>query len=260
MAKQEVQKTEKDTGLVNYMSAGQEVKLSYSIVRNFLTKGNGKVEDNDLVQFIQICKYNELNPFLNEAYLVKFGDQPAQMIVSKEAYMKRADANIHFEGFRAGIIVLRDGESIDLEGTFKLPTDELVGGWAEVWRKDRKFPIIGRVNLDEYDKKKSIWNEKKSTMIAKVAKVQALREAFPAQLGAMYVYEESSLNLSDSESMNKEAEKNAAVTTINIDNIQEKESTKENKKDKEQAEEPKTAMQEALEEKQEQESKGGMLF
>lgn len=188
-------KTEK--GKITYQVAGQDVTLSYQIVRDFLTKGNGAVNDQDLTQFISICKYNQLNPFLNEAYLVKFGSQPAQMIVSKEAYMKRADACLEYEGIRAGVIVMRDGDAIELEGAFYLPTDKLVGGWSEVYRKDRKFPIVAKVNLSEYDKKQSTWNEKPSTMISKVAKVQALREAFPAQLGAMYTHEES--NVEDAE-------------------------------------------------------------
>ncbi len=177
-------------GEVVYQVAGQDVKLSYQIVRDFLTKGNGLVTDQDLVQFISICKYNQLNPFLNEAYLVKFGSQPAQMIVSKEALMKRAEVCETYEGFKGGIIVLRNNEPVDIEGCFMLPDDKLVGGWAEVHRSDRKFPIISRVTLEEYDKKQSTWNEKKSTMVRKVAIVQALREAFPTQLGAMYTAEE----------------------------------------------------------------------
>lgn len=182
--------TAKLKGEVIYQVAGQDVKLSYQIVRDFLTKGNGQVSDQDLVQFISICKYNQLNPFLNEAYLVKFGSTPAQMIVSKEALMKRAEACETYEGFKGGIIVLRNNEAIDVEGCFMLPEDKIVGGWAEVHRSDRKFPIISRVTLEEYDKKQSTWNEKKSTMIRKVAIVQALREAFPTQLGAMYTAEE----------------------------------------------------------------------
>lgn len=47
--------------------------------------------------------------------------------------------------------------------------------------------------MAEYNKKQSLWNEKPSTMIRKVALVQALREAFPAQLGAMYTPEEASV-------------------------------------------------------------------
>ena len=179
-----------DKGKVTYQVAGQDVNLSYQIVRDYLTKGNGQVSDQDLTQFISICKYNQLNPFLNEAYLVKFGQQPAQMIVSKEALMKRAEANEQYEGIKGGVIVLRNNEAVELEGCFYLPTDKLVGGWAEVFRKDRKFPTIAKVRLEEYDKKQSTWSEKQSTMISKVAKVQALREAFPAQLGAMYTREE----------------------------------------------------------------------
>lgn len=179
-------------GKTIYQVAGNDVALSFDIVRNYLTKGNGQVSDQDIVQFISICKFNQLNPFLNEAYLVKFGQQPAQMIVSKEAFFKRADANEQYEGFKAGIILIRDNQIVEVEGCFfNEKTDTLVGGWCEVYRSDRKFPIVAKVNLSEYDKKQSIWNEKKSTMISKIAKVQALREAFPAQLGAMYTQEES---------------------------------------------------------------------
>lgn len=189
LEKNEKEKNEK--GLISYQVAGQEVKLSFDIVRNYLTKGNGNVSDQDLVQFISICRFNQLNPFLNEAYLVKFGTTPAQMIVSKEALMKRAEANEQYDGLKGGLIIQRENQILELEGNFHLKTDILLGAWAEVYRKDRKFPVIAKVSLDEYDKKQSSWNEKKSTMIGKVAKVQALREAFPAQLGAMYTQEES---------------------------------------------------------------------
>lgn len=189
----------KSRGEVIYQVAGQDVKLSYQIVRDFLTKGNGQVSDQDLVQFISICKYNQLNPFLNEAYLVKFGSTPAQMIVSKEALMKRAEACETYEGFKAGIIIMRDKQVVESEGGFMLETDELVGAWAEVHRTDRKFPIVAKVTLSEYDKKQSTWNEKKTTMIRKVAIVQALREAFPTQLGAMYTSEEQGVKVEDAQ-------------------------------------------------------------
>lgn len=205
-----------DRGMVSYNVGGQDVELSYQIVRDFLTKGSGTVSDQDLTLFINICKYNLLNPFLNEAYLVKFGSAPAQMIVSREALMKRAEQCESYEGVRGGIIVVRDGNVIDLEGCFKLKDDELVGGWAEVYRSDRRFPIISRVTLSEYDKKQSIWLEKPSTMISKVAKVQALREAFPAQLGAMYTEEESKVIDVDAEDVTHKIDKNANKQTISI--------------------------------------------
>lgn len=217
---------EREKGACSYQVAGQDVNLSYATVRNFLTKGGGQVTDADLVLFISICKYNQLNPFLNEAYLVKFGNQPASMIVSKEALMKRAEACEKYEGIQAGVIVLRDKETVELEGTFYLSTDKLVGGWAKVYRSDRKFPIISRVRFEEYDKGQSTWKEKPSTMIKKVAQVQALREAFPAQLGAMYTAEEQGVSVIDiqhedvTNKVSQQIAENANKVTINIDEVQ----------------------------------------
>jgi len=191
-------------GACSFQVAGQDVKLSYQIVRDFLTKGNGSVTDQDLTQFISLCKYNQLNPFLNEAYLVKFGSAPAQIIVSKEAFLKRADACPDYDGMQGGVIVQHGEEIKELEGCFIKSGEKLVGGWAKIYRKDKKYPIVARVNLEEYDKKQSIWNDKKSTMIAKVAKVQALREAFPAQLGAMYTREEQIIQDADFEELKPE--------------------------------------------------------
>lgn len=184
-------------GFVEYEVAGQSVKLSYNIVKASLVRGDQtKVTDQDLTQFIAICKFNQLNPFLNEAYLVTYDSKDgathtATMIVSKEAYLKRADACPNYEGIQAGVIVrTQNGEMLENEGCFVADGETLVGGWAKVYRKGLRFPVVARVNLKEYHTGKALWNAKPSTMIAKVAKVQALREAFPSQLGAMYTEEE----------------------------------------------------------------------
>lgn len=177
---------------VSYTVGGNEVTLTPHTVESYLVRGNSHATEQDIIMFMSLCKFNKLNPFLNEAYLVKYGSQPAQMITSKEAYFKRAEENPNFKGIRSGIIVMRQNQIQEVEGCFQAPGDLLLGGWAEVYRADRDFPVIAKVNLSEYDKKQSIWNEKKSTMISKIAKVQALREAFPSQLGAMYTAEETS--------------------------------------------------------------------
>src|SRR5699024_5659559 len=104
----------------------------------------GNVTDQELVMFLNLCKFQKLNPFLNEAYLIKFGKQPAQIITSKEAFMKRAESHPKYEGFEAGIIVERNGEMKELEGAVKLPNDKLIGGWAKVQKSDRKQPITAK--------------------------------------------------------------------------------------------------------------------
>ncbi|MCD8282060.1 MAG: phage recombination protein Bet [Prevotella sp.] len=210
-----------EKGVTTYNVAGSEVKLSFPIVRHYLVKGASDVTDQELMQFIAVCKYNQLNPFLNEAYLVKYSGSPAQMVVSKEAYFKRADACPDYEGIKAGIIVENeDGSVEDVEGCFYSSKQKLVGGWAEVHRKDRRFPVIARVRLSEYSSGKALWNTKQSTMIAKVAKVQALREAFPAQLGAMYVREEANIQDAAYEEVKEEKKQFKDKPVISFDAAQ----------------------------------------
>ncbi|MCM1034961.1 MAG: phage recombination protein Bet [Bacteroides sp.] len=206
---------------VSYTTLGQEIKLNANIVRNYLTKGNGNVTDQEILQFISICKYQQLNPFLNEAYLVKFannrgGEDTAQIIVSKEAFMKRAEGCPEYEGFRAGLILKRGTELLYNEGEFMLDGDLLLGGWAEVYRADRKYPFKSFVNLKEYDKGRSTWNAIKCTMIRKVAITHALREAFPTQLGAMYTTDES-MPIQDAEYEEVANDKEVSANANSID-------------------------------------------
>ena len=179
---------------VEYMAEGQPVTLSVSIVKRYLVSGDAlKVSEQDVVQFINICKFNLLNPFLKEAYLIKYGTNPAQMIVSKEAFLKRANADPDYDGLEAGIIIQRGDEIHEVEGSFMLPTDILLGGWARVYHKNRRVPFVSKVSMKEFSKGQSTWNQMPATMIRKVAEVQALREAFPSRLGAMYTEEERRL-------------------------------------------------------------------
>ncbi|KOA94260.1 phage recombination protein Bet [Clostridium botulinum] len=194
---------------------GEEIKLTGSIVKNYLTRGNDKVSDQEVVMFINLCKYQKLNPFLNEAYLVKFKGAPAQIITSKGAYMKKAERNPNFDGMKAGIIVERDKEILELEGSFSLKTDTLLGGWAEVYKKDRGFSYKAKINLEEYDKGQSTWNKMPKTMIRKTAIVQALREAFPEDLGALYV-EEEQIQPSVQVEVKEEIKEKANIKTIDI--------------------------------------------
>jgi phage recombination protein Bet len=172
-----------------YTVGEEEVKLTANIVKTFIAKGNKAVTDKEIVIFMNLCKYRKLNPFLNEAYLVKFGDD-AQIVVGKEALMRKAEESPRYKGHKAGIIVARGNEILELEGCFKLQADVLVGGWAEIYVERKDYPVVAKVALTEYSTGKSIWTNKPSTMIRKVALVQALREAFPTEIGSLYSKEE----------------------------------------------------------------------
>lgn len=195
---------------------GEEIKLTGSIVKNYLTRGNEDVSDQEVVMFINLCKYQKLNPFLNEAYLVKFKGSPAQIVVGKEAYMKKAERNEDYEGFKAGLIVQRNNEVVEIEGSFAMKTDTVLGGWAQVYKKNRKYPYVAKVNLDEYNKGQSTWSQKPKTMIRKTAIVQALREAFPEDLGALYTEEEQTQVNNVSYEVKEEIKEKANTKVIDI--------------------------------------------
>lgn len=170
--------TTKEEKVTTFMANGKEVKLTPKMVMNFIAKGNTKVTEQEVVMFINLCKFQELNPFINEAYLIKFG-ATAQLVIAKEVYEKRAESTTTYEGRKSGLIVQRGDNIIEVEGEFKLKSDILLGGWAEVHRSDRKFPFVAKVSLAEYDKGQSTWKTHPCTMIRKTAIAHALKEAFP---------------------------------------------------------------------------------
>ena len=190
-------RTNANTQATVFMAGNMEVKLTPDIVRNYLVAGDPKaVTFQELAMFINLCKFQGLNPWLREAYLIKYGTSPATLVTGKEAFMKRAERHPQYDGFKAGIIVVSGEEIKYREGMFALPSEEIVGGWAEVYRKDRSVPYRAGASISEYAGKKKDgsmngqWQSKPATMIRKVALVQALREAFPEELGAMYIAEE----------------------------------------------------------------------
>ena len=182
-----------------YESAGEKVELSPEVVREYMVSGNKEaVTLKEVVMFMNLCKFSGLNPWAKEAYLIKYGNEPATMVVGKEAYLKRAEANEAFDGYESGIVVIdaRKTEFIHRPGSMKLPGETIVGGWAKVYRKDRSHPYVSEVDFEEYAARKkdgslnSMWKSKPGTMIRKTALVQALREAFPSSFGGAFTSEE----------------------------------------------------------------------
>ena len=191
--------------VVEYKCGEETVKLSPNIIRNYLVNGNGNVTDQEVAMFLNLCRFQHLNPFLREAYLIKFGNQPATIVTGKEAITKRAMRNQNFAGQQAGVVV-QDKETGAIEyrtGSLVLQSENLVGGWAKVFVKGYDVPIEAVVAYEEYVGTKNDgsvngqWAKKPATMIRKVALVQALREAFPEDLGGMYASEEMGVDFDE---------------------------------------------------------------
>lgn len=223
---------EKEFGLVEYEANGEMIKLSFPTVRRYLVSGGGNVTDQEVMMFLTLCRYQHLNPFLREAYLIKYGsNDPATIVTGKDVFTKRANAAPDYAGKQAGVVVLTEsGEIIEREGSMVLPKETLVGGWAKVFIKGHETPEYISVGLDEYIGRKkdgtanSQWSKKPGTMIRKVAVVQALREAFPDRFQGMYAQEEmhevSDIQLDTQEVVAREIEQNA--NSVPFEAIEEK--------------------------------------
>lgn len=192
---------EQERGVTEYECGGQMVKISPSLIRKYLVNGNGEVTDQEVMMFLSLCKFQKLNPFLREAYLIKYGNQDATIVTGKDAFMKRAMRNPRYAGHEAGVVVLLENGLIDNRvGTIVLENEVLLGGWARVHIEGWQVPLMLTASFDEYVGRKSNgevnqqWRTKPATMIRKVALVQALREAFPEDLSGMYTQEEKAVD------------------------------------------------------------------
>lgn len=130
-------------------------------------------------------------------YLIKFGNEPAQLVIGKETYMKRAFKNPNYNGMKSGIVVQRGEEIIQKEGTCLYPSETLLGGWCRVYHElnNKETETFKEVSLQEYQKFKdgkpmANWGSKPCTMIEKVAVSQAVRAAFPDDYQGLYTAEE----------------------------------------------------------------------
>lgn len=179
---------------VTYKANGEEVTLSFADVKAFICES---ATDAECKLFLEHCRYNRLNPFIREAYLIKYqAGKPAAIVTGKAAFEKRAEEHPQFDGYEAGLVLLAGGKVEYREGSAFYPGEELLGGWAKVYRKDRRIPNFEEVKLEEYIQRKSDgsansqWTTRPGTMIRKVALVHALREAFPAVMGSLYSADE----------------------------------------------------------------------
>lgn len=163
---------------------GAEVELSVEEIKRTLCP---KASDKEATSFLQLCRHMGLNPWVNDAYLIKYGDdRPATMVVGKDAFTKRADNHPQFAGIESGVIVQSGDKVENRRGTLVLSSETIVGGWARVARNDRKLDMETSVTFSEFKKSTGVWNQMPSIMIEKCAIVKGLRAAFPQTFSGMY--------------------------------------------------------------------------
>lgn len=133
--------------------------------------------DQEVAMGLAIVKSLKLNPFLREVHFIKYSQKDKMaIVVGYEVYLKRAERTGKLDGWTAGI---NTAENF---------------AWVKIYRKDWKEPFEWTVNLNEFNKKQSTWNQIPSFMGRKVAIAQGFRLCFPDELGGLpYTPEEQAV-------------------------------------------------------------------
>ena len=208
--------------------SGDKLFLDKPTVQKYLTN-NVEITDSEFNNFFQLCKANKVNPFLKEAYIVKYGSDPATIVIDYKVLQMSAEVNPAFVGMKTGVIVMdKDGNAKEREGGFVLPNETLVAGWCEVSRNDRQTPTKCYAMLSEFRQVKKDgtpnknWAGKPTFMIIKVAKAQALREAFPNMFGTN-LYTEDEVATFDEKSNERKYQDTKQVQDVVENNVGTKE-------------------------------------
>jgi len=160
-----------------------DIPLNFETIRqHFLPNGTAQ----EVALFGHICKETKLNPWLQEIYPIKYGNNPMSIVVAHIVYSKRAERTKQLNGLE-----FSTKGSIDKDGN-----GDLVG-WCKIYRKDWEHPFYHEVDYSEYVQRTNagaitkFWREKPKTMLKKVARSQALRICFPEEIGSLpYTREE----------------------------------------------------------------------
>ena len=205
-------------GLVFKVAGNDQIKITFSDFKKYIcqkSKNGNEISDQQAITLFAFCWMRGLNPIEKDAYITGFensdGTTSWEIIVSRDALLKRADRNPDYEGEQHGIIVMtKDGEVIEREGEYMLPGEQLIGGWAIVYRKGRK-PTVKKIDINDYRRPNIAWSKKATMLIAKCALVGALRAAFPQTLSHLYIREETP-------EIELEENVDATITTTEIKN------------------------------------------
>ncbi len=188
----------KEPATVEYVPYGAQdkIKMNVSIVQNLIavkTKSGKTCSDKDALKFLAMCQAKRLNPFEGDAFLIGYDGREGPtfaLITAHQTYLKRAELHPEIDGMKSGVIVKEQDGLKDLEGDFYADGQEVVGGWATVFFKNRKQPMHKRLRLARFQKPFGIWQEDPAGMVCKCAEADALRSAFPTMLGGLYMREE----------------------------------------------------------------------
>lgn len=158
-------------------------------IKNIYAKG---ATDTEFATFVGIGKETGLNPFLKEIWFIKFGNNAAQIMISRDGYRTSIGKNPNYESHLVDAVYENDEFEMDpINNKFSHKYNlknrgRLVGAYCLVFMRNSTRPYYVFCELSEYDLKQSLWKTKPATMVKKVAEAQCIRMADPNRYNGTY--------------------------------------------------------------------------
>jgi phage recombination protein Bet len=162
-----------------------------TLIKEYMAPG---ISDGELSLFEMACKRTGLDPFIKQIYPIMRWDGKLKR--------KKMTIQVGIDGFRT---VAQRSKKYNSNETFWCGKD---GVWKDAWlsdgdpaaamtivtRTDATGKFVGVATWKSYSPTKEdmsfLWGGKADVMIGKCSEALALRKAFPAELGGLYIPEE----------------------------------------------------------------------
>ena len=168
---------------------GQAIEITPQDVTKLICPNANQKE---VALFLAHCAAHKLDPFTKEAYLIKYGDNPASIVTNYNVFNARANKFDDYLGIEDGVVILsKDGQIHRRQGSavYSKLKETLLGGWARVKREGKGDTYV-ELALEDYDTHQAKWKTSPGLMINKCAKSAAWRTAYPSEFNGMYSAEE----------------------------------------------------------------------
>jgi phage recombination protein Bet len=137
--------------------------------------------DDEFKVFIHVAETYGLDPFNKELFFWKDKKDRTTIMTSRDGYLSIANRHEAFDGLVSDVVRANDEfkrTTTGIEHKYGSDRGDILGAYARVFRKDRKYPVHVFASFDEYNGYNSVWNRYPSAMILKVAESMALKRAF----------------------------------------------------------------------------------
>lgn len=162
---------------VGQQDISQELEQKKDVIRRTVAKD---ANPDEFEMFMHLAKTYQLDPFQGEIFLWKYNGD-LTIMTSRDGYLKIANRHPEFDGLVSDVVHRGDNFKKTPEGvqhTYGTDRGPIVGAYALVYRKDRKYPTYVFAPFEEYAADKKVWKQYPSAMILKCAESMALKRAF----------------------------------------------------------------------------------